>query len=462
MGVWKRRLATVVAFSFVVTACSTSGGGSSQGGGADADQPCPVDALDDSTGPVEITFWHGMARENEAVLAELTDEFNATHDQITVNLVFQGTYDEGLEKYLLALGGGDLPDLYQAEDTQQQFLIDSAKIVPMSACLEAAGEELDAFAPVVNQYTVDGTLWSMPFNVSGNLLVYNIQAFEKAGLDPDDPPSTFDELGDAARRLRESGATKGPAFAFPRDAAYLELYSAKSADFYVNERNGRTGRPTEAVFADGAGTEYYEALERLVADGDALYTGEDTSFRFLLSITTDDSAMAIASSATLGTITTLLPQYPNITLGVAPAPGPTKGGVLVGGASNYISNESSPAKQAAAYEYAKWLAEPEQQARWHVGTGYLPMSEAAASTTTVTDFWAENPEYKIAFDQLLAIPDIPQTRGPVMGPYAAVRQIIEDSLDSMLKGGVSADQAARDAQEEVTAALVDYNRRTAP
>ncbi|HZJ25894.1 MAG TPA: ABC transporter substrate-binding protein [Acidimicrobiia bacterium] len=462
MSAWKRRLAMIAVLAIVGAACSTSGDGKASDGGASKDRRCPVDALDDATGPVEITFWHGMARQNDVVLTELTDDFNASQDQVTVKLAFQGTYDEELEKYRLALGGGDIPDLYQGEDTQQQFLIDSAKIVPVSACLKAAGDEVDAFEPVLNQYTVDGTMWSMPFNVSNNLLLYNRQAFENAGLDPDDPPETFDDLNDAATQLRESGATKGPAFAFPRDAVYLEVFSAKSAELYVNEKNGRTGRPTAAVFAQGAGKQYYETLERLVDDGNALYTGEDTAFRFLLSITTDDSAMAIASSATLGTITTLLPQYPNVTLGVAPAPGPTKGGVLVGGASLYISNESSAAKQAAAYRYAKWLTEPEQQARWHVGTGYLPMSEAAANTTIVQDYWTTNPEYKVAFDQLGAIPDIPQTRGPVMGPYAAVRQIIEESLDSMLKGGVPADQAVQQAQEDVTAALVDYNRRSAP
>lgn len=462
MRSWTRRLALIAAFVIATAACATSGEGDSSDGGGRRDQRCPVDALDDTTEPVEITFWHGMARENGVVLQELTDDFNASQDQVTVKLAFQGTYDETLEKYRLALGSGDLPDLYQGEDTHQQFLIDSAKIVPMSACLKAAGEEVDAFAPVMNQYTVDGTLWSMPFNISNNLLLYNQQAFEKAGLDPDDPPQTFDDLDAAATQLRESGATKGPAFAFPRDAASLEVYSAKAAEFYVNQKNGRTGRPTEAVFARGAGQDYYETLERLVDNGNALYTGEDTGFRFLLSITTDDSAMAIASSATLGTIVTLLPQYPNVTLGVAPAPGPTKGGVLVGGASLYISNKSSAAKQAAAYRFAKWLTEPDQQARWHVGTGYLPMGEAAAETRIVQDFWASNPEFKVAFDQLEAIPDIGQTRGPVIGPYAAARQIVEESLDSMLKGGVPADQAVRQAQDDVTAALADYNRRSAP
>ena len=49
-------------------------------------------------------------------------------------------------------------------------------------------------------------------------------------------------------------------------------------------------------------------------------------------------------------------QYPNVELGVAPMPGPsTKGGVLVSGGELFMVNKSAPAKQAAAWEYLKFL-----------------------------------------------------------------------------------------------------------
>ena len=70
--------------------------------------------------------------------------------------------------------------------------------------------------------------------------------------------------------------------------------------------------------------------------------------------------MTIDTSAALGTITQLFAagQYKNVELGVGSMPGPASpdGGVLVGGAANYIVNKSSPEKQAASYEFAKYLA----------------------------------------------------------------------------------------------------------
>ena len=49
------------------------------------------------------------------------------------------------------------------------------------------------------------------------------------------------------------------------------------------------------------------------------------------------------------------------------------GGVLVGGAANYIINRSRPQKQAAAYAFAKFLVEPQTQADWAAATGYVPV-----------------------------------------------------------------------------------------
>src|SRR5260370_34153592 len=92
--------------------------------------------------------------------------------------------------------------------------------------------------------------------------------------------------------------------------------------------------------------------------------------------------MTIDTSATLGTITNLLNngQYPNVELGAAPMPGPVgKGGVLVGGAAMYISNKSSPEKQAAAWQFLKFLDSPETQATFAAASGYLPVRKAAIS-----------------------------------------------------------------------------------
>ena len=83
-------------------------------------------------------------------------------------------------------------------------------------------------------------------------------------------------------------------------------------------------------------------------------------------------------------------------------PGPKgKGGVLVGGGANYIVNKSSPEKQAAAWEYSKFLNDPENQADWSVSTGYIPIRQSAADLPQVQQYWAADPGFKVAYDQLV-------------------------------------------------------------
>ncbi len=62
--------------------------------------PCPVDALDAADGPVEITFWHGMANELETALIDLVDGYNASQDRVEVVLQNQTAYESTIDKYI--------------------------------------------------------------------------------------------------------------------------------------------------------------------------------------------------------------------------------------------------------------------------------------------------------------------------------------------------------------------------
>ena len=72
-------------------------------------------------------------------------------------------------------------------------------MIPVSEVFKQAGVPLDekAFVPTIASYYSDsktGQLISMPFNSSTPVLYYNKDAFKKAGLDPNQPPKTWDEL----------------------------------------------------------------------------------------------------------------------------------------------------------------------------------------------------------------------------------------------------------------------------
>ena len=225
-------------------------------------------------------------------------------------------------------------------------------------------------------------------------------------------------------------------------------------------------RATKVTFDDATGTSIFSWFDEMVKSKLALSTGTNDVNHYF-AVGKGDAAMTIDTSAALGTISQLfsLGQYKNVQLGVGPMPGPTSahGSVLVGGAANYIVNKSTPAKQAAAYEFAKFLAVAQVQSDWAAATGYVPVSKTAAAMSPLAQQYVRQPEYKVAYDQLLAGPVNAATTGAVTGAYGSenegVRGAIVDALGRMLAGNLTPEQAVASAAKQADAALDDYNSR---
>lgn len=457
-------IAAALAAALVVPA-ATAGASGRAAVPAAASAKCPLGALKKASQPVEITFWHSMPRANEETLQTLTDQYNSSQSAVKVTLVNQTTYNDTLTKYVAGLSTGDLPDLVQIEDTALQQMIDTQSVLPAQACVKADKYDTsDHVQRVLDYYTVEGTLWPMPFNVSNPIFFYNKKAFTKAGLDPDKPPTTLEEITAAAEKLKSTGAVSKAGFGLKTDPWYLEQWLAKAGRPYVNNGNGRKARATAVQFDTKEGLEIFTWMSDMVSSGLAVVNSNEGTPQYdnLLGIGNGNLAMTIDSSATLGTISSVLSGggYPDVELGVGPMPGPTgKGGVLVGGAALYISNKSDPAKQAAAWDFSKFLNTAESQATWAAGTGYVPVVEAATELPAVQELWAKDPGYKVAYDQLLTGVENVATAGPVIGAYKGVRDAVIAAEKSMFTQGVKPKAAMKAARSKANAAIEEYNTR---
>jgi sn-glycerol 3-phosphate transport system substrate-binding protein len=455
----------------MVAACG--GGGdddSASPGPSKSDLPeCPVNALDDASGPVDITLWHSMTRANEDTLKQLTNQFNSSQDKVRVKLVNQTSYTDTRTKYRAALDTGTLPELVQIEDTALQFMIDTQSTLPAQSCVDAENlDTSDYVERVMSYYTVADVLWPMPFNVSNPVLYYDRVLFTKAGLDPDKPPATLDELRAAAQKVVDSGAAP-TGISLRSDAWFLEQWLAKDGKTFVNNGNGRRERATAVTFGEPAGQEIMTWIQDMVKDKLLVGAGsQEGNIDDFLAVANSRAAMTIQTSAGLGTISTVLGsgQFSHAELGVGPMPGPEgDGGVLVGGAALYITNgkNATPEKQAAAWEFAKFLTTAQSQSTWSAGTGYLPIRKSATTMEPLVTRWKEAPYYKIAYDQLLAGAENDATAGPVIGPYGSrgegVRGAVIDALDKVMTQGADAKPALDQAVEQSNQAIEEYNQR---
>jgi sn-glycerol 3-phosphate transport system substrate-binding protein len=433
--------------------------------GAANSTSCPLNALKSASKPVEITLWHWMPRANETALQGLVDSFNASQGDVKVTLVNQIDWEATFQKYKAGLGTGDLPDIVQLQESDQQQMIDTQSVLPASVCAKADKYSFSDFLPrVISYFTVQGTQYAMPFNTSGPVLFYNKKAFSAAGLDPEQPPTTLDEVKSAAEKLKANGV-EAP-LGLKTDPIFVEQWTAQANRLFANNGNGRTSRATKAVFGGASGVKIFSWMDGMVKDGLATTNADlgPSIYDNLLGIRSGSHAMAFDTSAALGTIKSVLDagDDPNVELGVAPFPGPVaagRGGVFNQGGEMFMVNKAAPAKQAAAWKFLKYLAEPENVTTWAIATGYLPIRESSADSTEMQDYWAQNPGFKVAYDQLLAGRDTEATAGSVIGNNKGARDALRDAVNSMFLGGTAPKDALKAAVDGATAAIDDYNSR---
>jgi sn-glycerol 3-phosphate transport system substrate-binding protein len=303
----------------------------------------------------------------------------------------------------------------------------------------------------------------LPFAVSEPILLFDRTAFERAGLDPDAPPTTFDDLRAAAQALVDAGHEYG--LGLKLDAWHLEQMLAWQGEPFVNNGNGRDARATEVAFDTDTAVETFAFLKGLVDDGLAVTNAADggSSFDNLLSVGTGKVGMTIDASGSLGTIIDVLEsgQYPDVAPDVAPVPGrEDDGGVLVGGSGLYISAPGdAPAKQAAAWRFAEFLTTPESQSKWAAATGFIPVRRSAADQPEIQQRWEEIPGFRVAFDEINEGAENEATAGPAIGDYRGVRRVVAEAESRMYLEGLSPEDAIAEAVEGANAALRSYNDR---
>jgi len=398
------------------------------------------------------------------VLAALTKKFNSSQDKVHVNLVSQASYADTWQKYQAGLSNGELPDVVQLQDTDTQGAIDTASFTPVQDCMNGFGYTTGDLLPRALAYwNVNNTQWAMPFAVSGPVLYYNKLAFQKASLDPNQPPSTLPELVADAKLLKARGLG---GMGLVLDPWHLETWLATDNQLFLNNNNGRTSRATKAVFDGPTAIQIFSELDQMVRGGDATTNTPQGADEYdnLLGVGSGKYSMTIDTSAALGTIQQLLAsgQYPNVELGVGAFPkfaADSKGGVEPGGSALWISKKSSAAKQAAAWEFVAFLDSTDSQATWSAGTGYIPLRTSSAQNSLIQNLWAKNPAFKVAYTQLTGGLQSFGTAGGALGPYDDVRIAIANAEASMFVHGVSPTAAIANASTAANNLIQTYNQR---
>jgi hypothetical protein len=173
--------------------------------------------------------------------------------------MIEASYQQTIDKYLQS-SQSNRPDLVQMPEYMVQTMVDSRSTVPVEACLKSSGYDTTAFLPtLLDAFATQGVEWAMPFNISNPVLFYNKKMFAAAGLDPEKPPVSLDDVRADSEALVNSGAAKyGVALDSNFDSGggwYLEQWFANMGELYADNGNGRLAPATRVLYDGPAGVQ---------------------------------------------------------------------------------------------------------------------------------------------------------------------------------------------------------------
>ncbi|MFF2273577.1 ABC transporter substrate-binding protein [Agromyces sp. NPDC058136] len=153
------------------------------------------------------TFPPGADQAAYDAFAEQEKQFEKANPDIdVVGLEYEWT----APTFAAQLAGGSLPDVFTVPFTDTKTLLENGQLMDVTDELKELGYS-DKFNPIILDEVTgsDGQVYGFPRQAYANGLHYNRDLFEQAGLDPDTPPATWDEVRAAAKTIAEKTGKAG-------------------------------------------------------------------------------------------------------------------------------------------------------------------------------------------------------------------------------------------------------------
>ena len=395
--------------------------------------------------PVQLSFWYpvdlggGLAK----VIAGLVGDFNKTHPDIQVTATYTGNYDVTLQKIQASKLAGTLPDVAVTEISSVPVLAALGAAQPIDELIASSGDKklLDRFWPsMLLNCTYAGKVYGVPFQRSTPVMYYNKDAFSEAGLDPERPPVTWDELISVAQKLttREGERTTRWGIELPLEAFNWFYYALT----YANGGETLSTDGTKVLWDEPKNIEALQFWHDLVNKykvTPAYTPWNDGPQEFAAGKT----AMVWHSTGSQA----FMRQNVKFHWGLGRIPRKIQFGPPSGG-GNMLMYATDPARKKAAWTFITWMSEAAQAARWSIASGYLATNIASWELPEMQALIKEHPEVLVTKAQLADA-----KAEPASAKYAPARDILNALIKDVLANKASLVPATKQAVEEANAAM---------
>ncbi|MCB7318942.1 ABC transporter substrate-binding protein [Lacrimispora sp. 210928-DFI.3.58] len=394
---------------------------------------------------IKLVYWSNQRHDMEYVQKKI-DEFNSTND-MNIEVSYEAmteNYDNNLE---LSFQSNQAPDIFRAKSEITPY-IKKDMIIPLDEYLtDEDREKYGDTLGVQNINMYDGKIYSLPQFGNTFRLIYNKDVFEKAGLDPEAPPKSMEELREYAKIITEKLSSEGVyGFAMNLKNSYSALYRsldevARLSDmFYYDFEEGKYNFDEYAkiaqVFADMyQDGSFFPGCESL--DIDPLRA------QFALG----NIGMYMSGYWEVAVYDSQFPTEQNWAASVLP----TYDGVVDGvntmnsaGRSFVISSQTKHPKEA--YEFMKFMTSDDYMIGYHEqGYGIIVVPSVAEKAKPATAYGAE---YFTLNDTDTIAPLAPEMAGLVIEG-----KTFYDAFASVIFGEMSVEDAVAQMTESYNGAL---------
>ena len=403
--------------------------------------------------PHVVTIWQPFDANAQASLDKMVASFESSHPGIKVKMSYASNDLTSSQKLFLAIAGGVGPDVTFVDGQQLSEWAARGALADLTPNFNKSGLHPDDFwKPRWQESTFRGHVYALPWGADPNFaLVWNKDMFRKAGLDPDKPPRTIDELDSMIDRLTIIGPQGNivqlglnPLEWTGANALFTWGY-AFGGSFY---KEADAEHPLGTVTADNP--KVVEALAWLAKFGRKFDIRKVTAFSSGVVGIGNDPFYAGKSAMRLLHVSQIkdLEQYaPTMDLGIGRIPAPPGGEYpngWIGGWSLAVPRNREV--RPAAFEFIKWMCSSNEATTIEA----TDMEQFPAYRKSPVFDRVKKDPIRGVFYEILANAKHVRTLMPVQGYYM---EQLGRAMDDVLYGGASPQEALEGVSQSVSKRL---------
>lgn len=360
----------------------------------------------------------------------MADEFMAAHPDIKIN-VRTVQFEDMVNDLARGVATGDAPDVTYIDNPEVALFASRGLLLDLTPYIEKSDivNTADIFPGPLASVTYDGGIYGLPRGANTIALYYNADLYRAAGLDPDNPPKTWDELYEAAKALTD-----------PENNVYGLAFSANANEegtFQFLPWLQMTGGDYNNVNTEGGARAlnmWKAFIDEGLASPDTLIRGQwDSTGTF----NTGAAAMSISGPWELPRMSSEAQFEFRAAMLPVPEEGAERASALGEGDNVILASSDNPDE---AFMFLEFLYDNMDRV-WNE-FGYLP-----ASNVEVVD--PKYPEIYGVFEELMKYA---RNRGP-SPDWPKISQAIQTAIQTTLTGQATAEDALATAQDRIDGIL---------